>query len=477
MIYIVDDDVDSSFLLEKILSELGYQYRSFQNSKRLLEAMDEAEPNLVMLDLCLDTENGLEVLQELKRRFPLVMVVMITSYGDIETAVQAIKAGALDYLPKPLDYNKFSALIKDILPQYLSLDTYSATAQNNRTNYHGLIGSSKEMLKIYNTIESVRNSNANVFILGESGTGKELVAHAIHKSGRRREGPFVEVNCGAIPSELMESELFGREKGAYTGAHARQIGKGELANKGTLFLDEICEMDLSLQVKLLRFLQERRFTRLGGTAEIEVDVRILAATNRDPMEEIRQARFREDLYYRLNVIPIQMPALRDHILDLPLLVHAFMGLFAKESDKEFSEIHPEALEMLMHYHWPGNVRELKNMIQRIVVLFEGPMILPSYIPTEYRPRIHFSLNSHKIFGESRATSLASTREDVSRPVEPARVETQSAKPTSLKALEAEQIEKVLARFQGDINETAKDLGISRATLYRKLKKYGLQRFS
>lgn len=494
LVYIVDDDVDSSFLLEKVLSELGYQYKSFQNSKSLFAEMEKSQvqPNLIMLDLCLDTENGLEVLTEIKSRFPNQLVVMITSYGEVESAVQAIKMGALDYLPKPLDYTKFSDLIKNTLPQYLSLDQNSLSGLGYIDGYFGLIGSSKEMLKVYNTIDSVRKSNANVFILGESGTGKELVAHAIHSSGNRSNFPFVEVNCGAIPSELMESELFGREKGAYTGAHARQIGKGEQAHKGTLFLDEICEMDLSLQVKLLRFLQERRFFRLGGTTEIEVDVRILAATNRDPLEEIRKGRFREDLYYRLNVIPIHIPPLRDHIFDLPLLINAFMKEFANEAGKEFAEIHPDALEMLMHYPWPGNVRELRNMIQRIVVLYEGPVILPSYIPDEFRSSMHYNISSSKIFGENRSavnreenkgsngfyrgtSGQLPSKEAVTRSGSVDLEEPNPERGLNLRAIEVEKIERALQQSSWDIIQAARELGISRATLYRKIKKYNIQK--
>ena len=373
-VLIVDDDAASRRLLEARLRALDCQVVMVGDGSAALAEIRKQEPALMLLDLQMPKMGGLEVLRELGKQGAKFPVIVISAHGSIESAVEAMKEGAYDFITKPLDAKHFDIVVRKALEREGLKRGLELLTEETGSRYRLIIGQSRKMSEAVETARKAAASNATVLLLGESGTGKEVFARAIHNWSRRIHQPFVAINCVGLSKELLESELFGHEKGAFTGADQLKKGKMELGNGGTVFLDEIGDVSQDLQTKLLRFLQEREFDRIGGRAPIRVDVRIVAATNRDLESAVAQGRFREDLYYRLNVIPITLPPLRERVEDIPVLGEYFMRRYASESKKEFLEIDAESMEKLLAYNWPGNVRELANTIERAVVLGRGSAI-------------------------------------------------------------------------------------------------------
>lgn len=379
-VLVVDDDAASRRLLDVRLRALDCQVVMAADGQEALSAISRVAPELILLDLQMPRMNGMEVLRKLRNDSLFVPVIVITAHGSIETAVEAMKEGAYDFITKPVDANHFDIVVRKALEREglkRELELFSEDADKR---YRLVVGKSDKMNGAVQTAKKAATSKATVLLLGESGTGKEIFARAIHNWSERRSQPFVAINCVGLSKELLESDLFGHEKGAFTGADQLKKGKMELANGGTVFLDEIGDVSQELQAKLLRFLQEREFDRVGGVRPIHVDVRIVAATNRDLDLAIKEGRFREDLYHRLNVVPITLPPLRERREDIPTLARHFLERFAKEVKKNLSEISEEALGKLSAYDWPGNVRELANVIERAVVLGQGPEIAPHDLP-------------------------------------------------------------------------------------------------
>ena len=385
-ILIVDDEAFIRENLERILTDDGYRTYSVETGAEAKRVVGEEEIDLVLLDMNLGVESGLDVLKELKEVDPEVLVIIITGYGTVESAVDALKLGAYDYIKKPFKADAIHLIVR------LALETQSLRREvRHLKRGEGvdslvgteMIGGSPEITEVFRQCQEVaKHESATVLITGESGTGKELVARAIHQLSPRADKPFVEINCGSLPYNLLESELFGHEKGAFTDAKTRKIGLFEEADGGTVFLDEVGEMDINLQVKLLRVLEDRKIRRLGGTRNIDIDVRVVSATNRDVKGAIKDKTFREDLYYRLNVFPILVPPLRERRDDIPRLLDYFLGRFSKGFNKHVREVSKEALELMCAYSWPGNVRELKNMVERICIMHSGGKIEPENLPKD-----------------------------------------------------------------------------------------------
>lgn len=376
---IIDDEEHMCWALERGLSQEGYRVVTTTRGKLGIEIIRNDPPSLVILDLKMPEMDGLEVLIKAKDILPKLPIIMITAHGTIDTAIEAMKLGATDYITKPFDLDELKLVVKQaLMVSQLQEEVIFLRSELNR-KYGRIVGNSQAIHEVCTLIEKVADSNATVLVTGESGTGKEVTALSIHQLSSRRDNPFVPINCAALPESLLESELFGHEKGAFTGAVARKLGRFELANNGTLFLDEITEMPLSMQVKLLRVLQERQFERVGGTESIKVDVRVIAATNRNPLESIKKGTFREDLYYRLNVLPIYIPPLRERSEDIPLLVMHFLKKF---NPSQTQLISPDAMGLMMAYEWPGNIRELQNVIERAVILSQGNEIKGHHLPKE-----------------------------------------------------------------------------------------------
>ncbi len=396
-ILVVDDERSMRDFLGILLEREGYQVEKAGTAELGLAAFERGPYDLVLTDLNLPGMDGLDLLRELKTRAASsardVPVIMITAYGTAETAVEAMKRGAFDYVMKPFNNDELKLLVRRALSIRALEEENLRLKTELRDRYHfgTLIGSSPAMQEVYALIERVKDTRINSLVIGESGTGKELVARAIHYSGVRRDAPFVAVNCGAIPETLIESELFGYKKGAFTGAVRDKIGFFEAAQKGTIFLDEIGEMPLLTQVKVLRAIQERRVTPVGSTEEREVDVRILAATNKDLEAEVRDGAFREDLFYRLNVITLRVPPLRERRADIEELARHFISRHAREYDKPIEGLTPEAARLLQHHEFPGNVRELENLIERSVALASGSRITADLLPDKFRPKTDLSL--------------------------------------------------------------------------------------
>ncbi len=443
-ILIIDDEKHLCWALEKAMRQEGYQALSATSGKRGLELIKEEVPSLVILDLKMPEMDGLEVLKKAKEMLPRLPVIMLTAHGTIQTAIEAMKIGAADYLTKPFDLEELKIVVKqNLLVNQLVTEVNFLRAELAK-KYTNLIGQSRAIQEVKNLIEKVAISNATVLITGESGTGKEVAALTIHQKSLRKDGPFVPVNCAALPEQLLESELFGHEKGAFTGAVARKLGRFELADKGTIFLDEITEMPLSMQVKLLRVLQEKSFERVGGTETLHVDVRVVAATNRDIVKAMEQGRFREDLYYRLNVFQIHMPPLRERKEDIPLLAQHFVEKF--RPTYLVNKISPAAMELLVRYHWPGNIRELQNIIERAAIICQGNEILPEHLPKEL-------LAAQK-------TVVGSVIDFPDQGI-------------SLEEVEKELILKALEKTGGNQTRAAQLLGITRSALLYRSQKHGI----
>jgi len=388
-ILVVDDEKSMCDFLEIMLKKEGYNVTATTDPKEALAALEKDFFHMVLTDIRMPEVDGFEILRRAKELNPDTLVIMITAYGSPEGAVEAMKQGAYDYITKPFQVDEVKLTIRKALERYLLWEENVRLRQlvEQRYQFWNIVGKSPRMLKVFDLIEKVSQAKVNVLILGESGTGKELVAKAIHYNSPRKNGPFVPINCGAIPETLLESELFGYVRGAFTGAVTSKRGLLEIASGGTLFLDEIGDLPLSLQVKLLRVIQEREFKRVGGTEDIKVDLRIIAASNQDLAEKIRKKEFREDLYYRLNVIQINLPPLRERREDIPLLVHHFVDKYSREMGKEIKGVTPEAMELLVNYDYPGNVRELENIIERSVTLETEPYITDKHIRSYMSERL------------------------------------------------------------------------------------------
>ncbi len=383
-IMVVDDERNIRKVLTIHLRNEGFAVESAGSYEEAVAKLSDTEVDLVLTDMRLPGKSGLAILQWVKRKRPFVPVVVITAFGSIDNAVAAMKGGAANYLTKPVDLDEMVAILRHALLTARSTPSAEGEDEVPAEERFGILGRSAALREVVETIHAVAASRANILITGESGTGKELVARAIHQASLRAAGPFIAINCAAIPAELIENELFGHESGAYTGAASRQVGKVEMANGGSLFLDEIGEMAVPMQIKLLRFLQERLFYRIGGREQISADCRILAATNRNLEEEVERGTFREDLYYRLNVIQIRMPPLRERKEDIGLLADSFLERYAEENQKFIRGVDPEAYDALLAYDWPGNIRELENIIERAVVLSRADTITLEDLPAKVR---------------------------------------------------------------------------------------------
>ena len=383
VILLVDDEDTIRMFLEKTIRDEGYEALTAANGEQALELTRSELPDLILLDLKLPDMNGIEVLQQIKEDLPEACVIMLTAFGDIETAVSAIKKGAFDFVSKPVNLEQLLlAIEKGLNSQKLSRELFQLRRRVKIDFDKKYIpGESPKMKEIYDIVKTVAKSDTTtVLIQGESGTGKEIIANMIHRYSPRHDKPFLDINCASLPEELLESELFGHEKGAFTDAKNQKVGLLELANKGTLFLDEIGEMSLTIQVKLLRVLEKMSFRRVGGTKDIHVSVRIISATNRDLESEVANRNFREDLYYRLKVIPINIPPLRERKEEIFILLKHFISIYNKQFNKDFRDIDDTAYEVLMAYPWPGNIRELKNVIERIVLLEEDNILKLEHLP-------------------------------------------------------------------------------------------------
>ena len=400
-ILVVDDDQNIQEIIKDRLEYLNCRVLVASNGREGLEVLEHQIPQMVLLDIEMPGMNGLEVLKEIRKREYDVSVVMITAYGTIDRAVQAIKGGAYDFIQKPFEPDHIALIVERALERERLKRDVEIFSEEIGKRYNLIVGKSAKMNRAVELAKKSGTSRSTVLLLGESGTGKEIFARAIHNWSERYGKPFIAINCVALSRELLESELFGHEKGAFTGAHQLKKGKMELAHGGTIFLDEVGDISRELQTKLLRFLQEREFERVGGTKPISVDVRIIAATNRDLDEAVKENQFREDLYYRLNVIPIILPPLRERKEDIPTLAYFFLQRFSSETKKSFTEITQEAAEKLQAYDWPGNVRELGNVVERAVVLGQGPKVHLE----DLAPRVAFTepKNREETFSYRKAT--------------------------------------------------------------------------
>jgi DNA-binding NtrC family response regulator len=386
VVLLVDDEDTIRLFLEKTLKDEGYEALTAATGEEALELTRSELPDLILLDLKLPDINGIEVLQRVKEEVPEVSVIMLTAFGDIETAVSAIKKGAFDFVSKPVNLEQLLlAVEKGLESQKLNRELFQLR-RRLKIDMEGYIpGESVQMKEIYGVVKTVAQSETTtILIQGESGTGKEMIANMIHRYSPRHDKVFLEINCASLPEELLESELFGHEKGAFTDAKSAKVGLLELANKGTLFLDEVGEMSLTIQVKLLRVLERMTFRKVGGTKDIKVSVRIISATNKNLEEAVRDKSFREDLYYRLKVIPIFIPPLRERKEDIFVLLKHFLNKFNKQFNKNFVEVEDETFEMILSYPWPGNIRELKNIVERIVLLEDDSVLRPAHLPDSIR---------------------------------------------------------------------------------------------
>jgi len=380
---VIDDEVNAAAALETLLRDDGYEVARAHDARQGLLLIEQTAPEVVLTDLRMPGMDGLELLAKIKQARPDTMVVLMTAYGTVKTAVKAMKLGAEDYLSKPIDIEELEIVLQKTLEKRRLLEQIHVLRErlDHKYKFDNLVGESAGMLQVFKTIRQVAPSAASVLLLGESGTGKELFAQAIHQNSPRRGKPFIRVACASLTETLLESELFGHEKGSFTGALYTRAGRFEAADGGTLFLDEIGDISPTVQVKLLRFLEEREFERVGGNRTFKVDVRIVAATHRDLGKKIEDGSFREDLYYRLNVIEIHIPPLREREGDIPLLADHFMRKYAESNGKEMALISDEVLTLLLCHRWPGNVRELENAMERAIVLADGPVLTPAHFPT------------------------------------------------------------------------------------------------
>jgi DNA-binding NtrC family response regulator len=448
---VVDDDAVARELLAEALKKEGYDVEAFGSGEAAIARGREARVDLVLTDIRMGAVDGLTVLREFKRMSQDTAIVVLTAFGSLEGAIEAIKQGAYDYLAKPFKKEEIKLVVQRSLDhcRLLRENTKFREELKSKDEWSPLVGSSPAMLEVYKLVARVSESKSTVLLQGESGTGKELIARAIHGNSPRRDKPFVPVNCGALPDTLLESEMFGYEKGAFTGAVGTKTGLFESASGGTLFLDEVGELGQALQVKLLRVMQDHEVRRVGGTHSIKVDVRIIAATNRDLEQFVKEGKFRDDLFYRLNVVRITLPSLTERQEDIPMLAHYFLQKCATGTTTPVRGFHPDTMELLNRYRWPGNVRELENAIERAVSLSHGPLLTPDDLPTAIRQA--------PIDADAKPESPDAT-ESVC---------------LTLEEVEKRHLVRVLKETKGNKVKASKILGIDRRTLYRMAERFGL----
>jgi two-component system response regulator AtoC len=446
-ILVVDDEESVCRMLRDVLTDAGYQVEVATDGRQALERITGVYYDAVLLDIRMPELDGVQVLEAVRQNGGQVPIILMTAYGTTETAIRAMKLGAFDYVLKPFHLEELLLTVKRaVTMQRLAAEVTTLKEElGEDSRLDTIIGRSPKMQQVYKCIGKVADRNVTVLIQGESGTGKELVARAIHRNSRRWNQPFVKINCATIPENLLESELFGHERGAFTGAVGRKLGKFELAHRGTVLLDEIGELSPATQAKLLRFLQEKEFERVGGTETIRVDVRVLAATNRNLQRMVEEGTFREDLFFRLNVVTIALPPLRERKEDIPLLVEYFLKKYTREFNKEVRGFSAEAMELLQRYDWPGNVRELENLVERAVVMADGPVVLPGDLP----------YNLQRARREEGAVAPRMTLKEIVADVE------------------REVILRALREHDWNRTATAAALGLNRRSLYAKMKEYGL----
>ncbi len=450
-VLIIEDSPALAEVYRSYLRGEPYQVKHVGDGKSGMAELEKDPPEALLLDLKLPDMDGMDILKHIHDRQIPTSVVIITGHGSVDLAIDAMRYGAFDFIEKPFSAKRVKVTLRNAVDrQNLSTLVERIRDDFQRDRYHGFIGSSLALQAVYRIIDSAAPSKATVFITGESGTGKDVCAEAIHRQSSRRDAPFVPLNCGAIPRDLMESEIFGHVRGAFTGATRDRVGAAEQANGGTLFLDEIGELDLDLQTKLLRFVQTGTLQRVGSTQLVKVDVRFICATNRDPLQDVAEGRFREDLFYRLHVIPIHLPALRDRVDDILLLANHFLRTFAEEEHKAFRELSPEVETVFMDYEWPGNIRQLQNVIRNVVVLYDAEQVRVEMLPPPLSAVA------------SRGAAPLSAAAKSARAAEP---QGQAVRP--LHVIEKEAIERAIELCDGNIPRAAALLEVSPSTIYRK----------
>ena len=457
-ILVIDDEREMLENYSRLLTKMGYSCTTESDSEAALKTIERLQPDIVLADLKMPKKDGFEILSFCKDLDPEMIVIMITAYATIENAVRAVKKGAFDFIPKPFSLDQLRIVIERALTQKrLKEENYNLTRQlRDIFGFKNIVGKSPLMQDVFEMMNKVTKTDANVLIIGETGTGKELIARAIHANSRRYAKPFIPIDCASFPEHLLEDELFGHEKGAFTGAYKTKKGLFEVADGGTVFLDEIGDMGINLQAKLLRVIQERQLRRVGGTSFIDVDVRILSATNKDLKEAVEKGSFRKDLFYRLNVITIHLPPLRKRREDIPLLVDHFVQQCASDMGKKVSRIDCEVYSILQSYEWPGNVRELKNVIERAITLMDGEILTPAYLP-DY------------ILQEKMKQDLITSTPIFNR------YSYKEAKERWIAAFEKEYLSRLLREARGNISLAAQRAGLNRRTIYRLMKRYNLTR--
>ncbi|EJM7150672.1 sigma-54-dependent Fis family transcriptional regulator [Vibrio parahaemolyticus] len=496
-VLLVEDSTSLAILYKQYVKDEPYDIFHVETGREAIQFIERSKPQLIILDLKLPDMSGEDVLDWINQNDIPTSVIIATAHGSVDLAVNLIQKGAEDFLEKPINADRLKTSVALHLKR-AKLEDLVENIQStfDRHNYHGFIGSSLPMQAVYKTIDAVAPTSASVFIVGESGTGKEVCAEAVHRQSDRRDKPFIAINCGAIPRDLMESEIFGHVKGAFTGATTDRKGAATLAHGGTLFLDELCEMELEMQKKLLRFLQTGTYTPLGGTKEMKVDVRIICATNRDPLTEVEEGRFREDLYYRVHVVPIDMPPLRERGNDIVTLAKHFLTTYAKEDKKKFSNIDTEAQHVIKHYEWPGNVRQLQNIIRNIVVLNNDEKVTVAHLPAQLTQKKTQARTVTPVHVESSSPSSNLNGHNApamqTQPIEPVQpvqeVPAQQTQPTvgvetpshslspyfnadgSIRPMwqvEREAIQNAIAYCDGNVLNAAVMLELSPSTVYRK----------
>jgi two-component system response regulator AtoC len=455
-VLVVDDEKNITLVIQAMLERADFEVVTYNESAAALSAIGDEDFDLVITDLYMPGVGGMEILDHCHTHFPRLPVVVITAYGTVESAVAALKRGAFDFITKPFEQTELLNVVQKAVSthQKRQKEPIALRPEPTGAGISSIIGSSTQMQEIFKVISKIAVSSSSILVGGESGTGKELVAFEIHRHSPRVNKPFIKINCAAIPAALIESELFGYERGAFTGAVTSKPGRFELAHEGTLFLDEVAEMPLEMQVKLLRVVQEQEFERVGGVNTIHVDVRIIAATNKDLEAEVRAGRFREDLFYRLNVVPIQLPPLRERKEDIELLIRFFLAQFNERLKKNITSLEPRVLEGLRSYSWPGNIRQLENVLERMVLMSDGSMLrvgdLPDEVAASLAPRA----------GDGPTGEIATFKEIVRRQTQ---------------AVERGLIEKALEETRFNVTRASEKLGLSRKGLQLKMKELGLKR--
>jgi len=452
-ILVVDDEINMQVVLRAMLKKEGYEVRTALDGREALKVLADDAIDVVVTDLKMPNLDGMGLLERVAAEYPTVPVIMITAHGTVATAVDALKKGAFDYITKPFEQDELkNVVLKAIKTRRLSDEEFVAGADD--IDRYGIVGGSEPIQEIFETIKRVAPTTTTILISGETGTGKELIANAIHVNSPRKDNPFIKINCAAIVETLMESELFGYEKGAFTGAVVTKPGRFELAHKGTLFLDEVGELSKEMQVKLLRVIQEQTFERVGGLRTIKVDVRLITATNRNLFQDVKEGRFREDLFYRLNVLPIQLPALRERRDDIPVLISYFVDRFRKKLGREIQGLEEDVLDLFVNYDWPGNIREMENLLERLVLMARGQTIAMADVPEEIRQAVY-------------EQSLLPPEKKPSQFKEFIRSHTEEA--------ERQLLARCLEECDGNVTRAAQRLGLSRKGLQLKMIKYNLRK--